>query len=272
MEDSPRWHELKQTLAEPTTGLRNITNGDLGRSYGKAYASEHGNVYLAVRHVSTNYDYRTLQRFTGNISFPLADIELPAELVEYASESTKLGTVIPDGYSWATVVSEHGYVSAGHSPQDQERSQYARHVNNGHKAIFQTEDTIFWVKYAFAEKRPGASKIQISLHFMAVVIICNVVKIAAMATTLADSSEEPLATVGDAISAFMKDPDPYTTNHCNTSIDDIVRNSSKPKQQRPCHDEDRAQPDTVSQEVWTRKKKALFPAVSRPIRIIGAIL
>lgn len=92
-----------------------------------------------------------------------------------------------------------------------------------------------------------------------------------MKPTLADISETPLATVGDAISAFMKDPDPYTTNHCTASKDAIARNIY-PKHQQAFHDENGGQPDTVSEDVWARRKRVLFHAVSKPIRIIGAIL
>lgn len=56
--------------------------------------------------------------------------------------------------------------------------------------------------------------LQYSFTILLIVIGCDVLKLAAMISTLIWVSENPLATVGDAIASFMEKPDPHTSEMC----------------------------------------------------------
>lgn len=73
------------------------------------------------------------------------------------------------------------------------------------------------VQYCLSEKVEEHCKLNVSLAMAMVVLLTDLFKIIVMfvvATTVHDS---PLMTTGDAISSFMRDPDPYTEGMCMAS-------------------------------------------------------
>ncbi|KAL9601249.1 MAG: hypothetical protein Q9219_002654 [cf. Caloplaca sp. 3 TL-2023] len=70
------------------------------------------------------------------------------------------------------------------------------------------------VQYCFSEPVQGRSKIQLSIIFMVVVILCNAVKVLCMFLTLRHQLSAPLVTIGDAIQSFLQEPDPTTEDMC----------------------------------------------------------
>lgn len=103
--------------------------------------------------------------------------------------------------TWARSVGENGYISV------------ARRANS----TLLYEDTrdwpedevrlLFWISGGAVKEVEGSSKVQISLHFMIIVICCNFMKLVAMILALLDNGDAPLITIGDAVSAFMTELD-----------------------------------------------------------------
>jgi hypothetical protein len=75
-------------------------------------------------------------------------------------------------------------------------------------------DASLRVEYAFAKVQPYASKIQIGIPFLAVVIVANSLKVTCIFFTLRQCSSGSIVTVGDAIATFLQDPDPLTKDKC----------------------------------------------------------
>jgi hypothetical protein len=66
----------------------------------------------------------------------------------------------------------------------------------------------------FSTILPNQSRVQISLHFMIVVAVFNLLKLAAMALVLITDRNAYLVTIGDAAASFLKRPDTITDRKC----------------------------------------------------------
>jgi hypothetical protein len=67
------------------------------------------------------------------------------------------------------------------------------------------------IQYCLAEPFTPVCSVRVSTTILVVVVICNIVKIASLLTTVFTAKFEPMITLGDAISAFVQRPDPFTT-------------------------------------------------------------
>lgn len=72
------------------------------------------------------------------------------------------------------------------------------------------------IAYAYAQEKPNSSSVQISLHFMIVVVLCNIAKFVAMVLTYRDTSTR-FITTGDAVASFLARPEQRTLSNCITS-------------------------------------------------------
>jgi hypothetical protein len=77
------------------------------------------------------------------------------------------------------------------------------------------------IDYCLSRPHREVCKIKSSLSLMAFVIMCNLVKLVGMLVTLFKHKEDPLVTVGDAVSSFMTVPDDTTINACLISKGDV---------------------------------------------------
>lgn len=79
------------------------------------------------------------------------------------------------------------------------------------------------VQYCLSERMDERCSLQFSMHIMVAVIICNAVKSVCMFYTVCKSKENPLVTVGDAVSSFLESPDKTTAGMCIVSKKDIKK-------------------------------------------------
>lgn len=79
------------------------------------------------------------------------------------------------------------------------------------------------VQYCLSERMDERCSLQFSMHIMVAVIICNAVKSICMFYTVCKSKEDPLVTVGDAVSSFLESPDKTTVGMCIVSKRDIKK-------------------------------------------------
>lgn len=79
----------------------------------------------------------------------------------------------------------------------------------------------FQILEGYAVEQPRKTAIQISLHFMLVVTSCNLLKLAVMLYVLVTGVSDPIVTLGDAISAFLENPEPLTEGKSMQSREEI---------------------------------------------------
>jgi hypothetical protein len=89
---------------------------------------------------------------------------------------------------------------------------------------FGTATTFAHVSHAFVEKIGAQpSKVQASLTFLIIVIVCNVVKLSTMLWVLFVEGKDYLVTLGDGAASFLEDQDETTERMCLLSKQIIAR-------------------------------------------------
>lgn len=70
-------------------------------------------------------------------------------------------------------------------------------------------------EYCLSEKVDGQCSCMVNLVIVWIVIACNIIKMIVMGiVAFSNTLDQPLCTVGDAITSFVTDPDPTTTDMC----------------------------------------------------------
>lgn len=77
------------------------------------------------------------------------------------------------------------------------------------------------VRYCLAEKFMPHCSVSVSTPLLSIVIVCNVLKVCCMVSTLFIHNFTPLATIGDAIASFMRYPDRMTEGKGPLSAVDV---------------------------------------------------
>ena len=80
----------------------------------------------------------------------------------------------------------------------------------------------FDVDYCMSERIQESCGFSINLAAMLVVILCNLGKVIAMAYISFGNLEEPLITIGDAVSSFLENPDRTTNGMCTVGRRDFA--------------------------------------------------
>lgn len=83
------------------------------------------------------------------------------------------------------------------------------------------------VNHAFAKVRPYASKVQLGLPFLIIVIVANIVKVVCMFCTLRICYAGHIVTVGDAVATFLERPDPGTRGKCLQTQPQLLETSKE---------------------------------------------
>ncbi|KAF2650724.1 hypothetical protein K491DRAFT_720511 [Lophiostoma macrostomum CBS 122681] len=140
------------------------------------------------------------------------------------------------------------YVTSGHGfgvPNQQYRNEYSMDASlqvlfsvsgSGDLAVNQREN--YWNErvpfdYCLSQKVPGHCGIQFSTTIMAVVIVCNIFKLAVMVVILWKFDRDTtIVTIGDAVQSFIQTPDPTTKDCCLESRRSIVKAWKTPLQSR----------------------------------------
>jgi len=109
---------------------------------------------------------------------------------------------------------------------------------------------------------PTRSRIQLSLSFMIVVIICNAVKLAMMLWVLFLEKSNFIVTLGDGAATFLEYPDPNTRGLCVLSKDAVITMCGPNRKQLTKGDE----LDNILQDAygtWTKSYRAYSTALDR---------
>jgi hypothetical protein len=79
------------------------------------------------------------------------------------------------------------------------------------------------IQYCLAEAFTSDCSVRVNTTILVVVVICNLMKILALLTTVFAARFEPMVTLGDAISSFLQRPDPLTIASGTLSKADVSR-------------------------------------------------
>jgi hypothetical protein len=124
------------------------------------------------------------------------------------------------------------------------------------------------VSHTYAYKVDTASRIQLSLTFLIIVIVCNSVKLLAMLWVVFLERQEYIVTLGDGASTFLRSPDPKTERMCILSKPEVVREVAEAPESSK-HDDQLARLVTQSGKIWTKQYSTYSNALNRD-REIGS--
>lgn len=99
----------------------------------------------------------------------------------------------------------------------------------------------YQIDYCLSLSVPATCKLQYSFIILLVVIICNVVKLIAIALTLVSVRGPIFATVGDCVASFLTDPDQTTVGQCLVGKEDLDLGSEQLSDEGPTEEMTRDQ-------------------------------
>lgn len=70
------------------------------------------------------------------------------------------------------------------------------------------------IEYCLSQLTPETCELQFNARILIVVVICGVLKVAAMISILLIQDQAALVTIGDAVASFLRHPDPHTAGMC----------------------------------------------------------
>jgi hypothetical protein len=83
------------------------------------------------------------------------------------------------------------------------------------------------IDYCLAEKADSHCKLEFSISILVAVILCNLIKSAAMFWTLFRQRENTLVTFGDALESYLESPDRSTASRCLLGKKELLRSMEK---------------------------------------------
>lgn len=196
----------------------NLSNSQWSQSYAKPYNSEYGDLYLAIDQIA----FDTTQQL-GSFSVPYS---LPGNIT--ASRPVVSTTTADTSSSIRASPTPQGPMTGGEleyqSPGWVRYSPFSPPTAN---ATLQTPTapTHMRVVHGFTTKSGIPSRIQISLHFMLIVIAMNLCKLVIMLYVVFTDRSQYIVTLGDAAASFLRRPDPVTKGKCllNNDTSPFVR-------------------------------------------------
>jgi hypothetical protein len=115
---------------------------------------------------------------------------------------------------------------------------------------------------------PSRSRIQLSLRYMTIVIICSAMKLVIMLWVLFLERSDLIVTLGDGAASYLEHPDPNTEKVCVFTKDAILTNCGPQRNK----DRKRDALDDLLQEtygIWKKQKRAYSSSLDRD-REIGS--
>ncbi|MCJ1379121.1 hypothetical protein MMC17_002221 [Xylographa soralifera] len=96
-----------------------------------------------------------------------------------------------------------------------------------------TQQSVLHIDHCLAESATGHCRIEINRTVLAVVLICNAVKVLCLLSTLLIVDFLPLITVGDAVASFLAIPDHTTSGDGTNSERDVAYKQEDKMRSRP---------------------------------------
>ena len=189
-----------------------LTNKQWQSLYDNKYVPDHGDLVLLVDTLAFNANWTIFSGADGNLTASLdgfneRSLGLQNRVVVNTSDydpsympSFDFG---PPRLIDASAVSGLGTAGVMYNPDDSGWSLSA--INNSFG---------MHINSAYSQKLSDGSKVQVALPFIAIVILCNILKIIAMYMVTYRMPRHVLVTTGDAIASFLQRSDPATLGFC----------------------------------------------------------
>ncbi|KAI4929197.1 hypothetical protein J4E86_011725 [Alternaria arbusti] len=191
---SDEWNRINSTtdVGKSTNGsYSNLGGGKWTTVYDNEYISVHGDLYLAIDRVAFDTTQAAINPEAINITSTYLDYNV-------TGNQRTLRDLTSESASWIRFRS-------------------------------QPDPTIQWMSIsahvveAAAEKRKSPpSRVQISLYFLIIVAVFNLLKLSVMAYVLITDRSAYLVTLGDAAASFLEHPDPHTTGICALGREELL--------------------------------------------------
>ncbi|KAF2437912.1 hypothetical protein P171DRAFT_477820 [Karstenula rhodostoma CBS 690.94] len=212
--NAPEWRSLDNaTTWDSMTQISKLSMENIKTSYDRNSTSEFGHLSLSV--VSINYEFSATTHElenSRNRSITLPSFQMPVEADDHNLRN------------WIAQVDSTGRVPAAALRKDWQSE------GNAFGAIVTVN-----LEGGYALRGRRNCKIQMSLPFLMIVILCNAIKIICLILTIMKSNldtELPLVTVGDAVAAFSEHPDVLTHGHCTYSVKEYLWKVGQIKQKQ----------------------------------------
>ncbi|KAJ6188446.1 hypothetical protein N7519_003354 [Penicillium mononematosum] len=194
VQDTDKWSSFNGLLSSAKTGtLQHLDPKECVENYAQTFQTTYGNLLLVTEQVPTNTSY----------------VYLTMQGVFNPERYRQIGHPQADPYEWLCP-NALGYDCEVYLPSIQ--SQIKK--NNWTVASHSSSGGGWKVDYCLAEKVRQFCKLQYSFPLTMVVITFNLVKSAILCYMWFGMREAPILTIGDAITSFLRRPDPYTKGGC----------------------------------------------------------
>ncbi|KAF9701530.1 hypothetical protein EKO04_000903 [Ascochyta lentis] len=194
-----------------STAYQNLSNEGWQSVYNRPFVSGHGNLYLVADWMAFNT--------TTNLD-PLwltPSMFLPWE----ARNVTKYNSLTVSALL-------NGSTGPDWIPYDDGQPNFSLQNATFKSTYNETiRPNLLHIAHAFSTPTNSQSRIQISFHFMMVVIAFNVFKLVVMMSVLITDRRKYIVTLGDASASFLEFPEPLTESCCLLSRDQIIHQAQK---------------------------------------------
>lgn len=136
------------------------------------------------------------------------------------------------------------------------------------KATLDNPPLFAHVARAYAKNLDTASRIQLNLTFLIIVIVCNSVKLLIMLWVVIVERKDYLVTLGDGAASLLEIPDPTTERRCILSKPEITSEVADATL-RLGHDDQLSRLVSHSKKIWSKQYITYSNALNRD-REIGS--
>jgi hypothetical protein len=233
-----------------------MNNSEWRTTHASLYTSELGDLYLI-------YDQVAFSPNIANASYAAGTTPLP---------STNSSLLV--NQFWDSLDFNNFWDSSGTQPQSSS-STWLSNADVPDVAAISNPETpsAINIAWAYSIRLEDDNELQISLLFMLVVIIFNIVKVITMYLVYRDCQDEHLITVGDAVSSYLQRPEPLSKGYCALSKQQLLLRLGlwAPKG----FDQEELESLKVMPElkgVWTASKKRYISSISSNRGALGVAL
>ena len=241
---SDQWNRINSTtdVGKLTNGsYSNLSGGKWTTVYDNEYISVHGDLYLAIDQVAFDTTQAAINPEAINITSTYLDYNV-------TGDQRTLRDLTSESASWIRFRS-------------------------------QPDPTIQWmsisahVVQAAGEKRKSPpSRVQVSLYFLIIVAVFNLLKLSVMAYVLITDRSAYLVTLGDAAASFLEHPDPHTTGICAFGREELLITLGHPSKRPFSTPEEKSDLDLRVKGTWLSRSQSYFAPVHRSAKVLYSFL